>query len=453
MRPGFADRAAQAHLRGAVSERHLMVRAGVGNRLLPRFSPPPSSIRTANAPLRADRLHDRPFRPRPACPPGRTARACSARGSCVLASGSNAAARELFETPSSSIFASRCALQRASSSAPFSGTRRFRRRMRPCPGALPVRSMAQSPSCGLTTRISSVLGFISRQPTHMRMGILRFFSILFLFPCALIIPGGSGLALGFLGRDLGLDLALALDVDLPAGQLGGEAGVLAFLADGQRQLVVRHDDARGLLRFGDVNADDPRAGLSALAMYSAGSFDHLMMSIFSVFSSLTTFSTRMPRGPTHEPTASIIGSVEHTAIFVRKPASRAMDLDLHHAGQTISGTSSSNRRLTRPGCVRETKTCGPWPERADLQHVDLDAVVGRSAPRSASAALGSSTPSVRPSSTKTRLSSTRCTMRGQDFVFLLAVLLVNHAALGLAQIAARPPAWRSAPRCGRSSWA
>ena len=56
-----------------------------------------------------------------------------------------------------------------------------------------------------------------------------------------------------------------------------------------------------------------------------------MMSIFSVFSSSTTFSTRMPLGPTQEPTGSTMGSVENTAILVRKPASRAMELDLHNA--------------------------------------------------------------------------------------------------------------------------
>ena len=105
-----------------------------------------------------------------------------------------------------------------------------------------------------------------------------------------------------------------------------------------------------------------RAGFRALAMYSAGSDDHLMMSIFSVFSSDTTFSTRMPRGPTQEPTASMSGSVENTAIFVRKPASRAMAL-ICTTPETSSGTSSSNRRLTSPGCVRETYTCGPRPCR------------------------------------------------------------------------------------------
>src|SRR5690606_12361089 len=53
------------------------------------------------------------------------------------------------------------------------------------------------------------------------------------------------LALGPLLLGVGLllgELALALDVDAPAGQPGGEAGVLALLPDRQRQLVVGHDD-------------------------------------------------------------------------------------------------------------------------------------------------------------------------------------------------------------------
>ena len=140
-----------------------------------------------------------------------------------------------------------------------------------------------------------------------------------------------------------------------------------------------------------------RAGFRALAMYSAGSADHLTMSIFSVFNSLTTFSTRMPRGPTQEPTASMSGSVDMTAILVRKPASRAMDL-ICTTPDTISGTSSSNSRLTSPGWVRDTITCGPRPMRETSSTYTLM----RSLMLSSSVGicwLGSKSPSVRPSST------------------------------------------------------
>ena len=48
-------------------------------------------------------------------------------------------------------------------------------------------------------------------------------------------------------------LALALDVDFPTRELSGEAGILTFLADSQRQLIVRNDYARNLLGFVNGN--------------------------------------------------------------------------------------------------------------------------------------------------------------------------------------------------------
>ena len=60
-------------------------------------------------------------------------------------------------------------------------------------------------------------------------------------------------------------------------------------------------------------------------MYSAGSSLYLMMSIFSPRSSSTMLFTRWPRGPTQAPMGSTLASLLHTAIFVRLPASRAME--------------------------------------------------------------------------------------------------------------------------------
>src|SRR6185437_5968065 len=57
----------------------------------------------------------------------------------------------------------------------------------------------------------------------------------------LLAVAGVG-SLGLLGRELGV----GLDVDLPAGQARGQAGVHALLADRQRKLVVRRDHG-GLL--------------------------------------------------------------------------------------------------------------------------------------------------------------------------------------------------------------
>src|SRR4029079_15358030 len=59
-------------------------------------------------------------------------------------------------------------------------------------------------------------------------------------------------------RLLGRELGVGLDVDLPAGQARGEAGVHALLADRERELVVRRDDRR-LLRV-VVEVDLAHAG-------------------------------------------------------------------------------------------------------------------------------------------------------------------------------------------------
>ena len=77
---------------------------------------------------------------------------------------------------------------------------------------------------------------------------------------ALLRPSGAGL------------VGVGPDVDPPAGQPGGEPGVLALLADGQRELVVGHDHLRhpGL----GVHARSPGTpgpGDSAWATNSAGS--------------------------------------------------------------------------------------------------------------------------------------------------------------------------------------
>ena len=100
------------------------------------------------------------------------------------------------------------------------------------------------------------------------------------------------------------------------------------------------------------------AGDRALATKSARSSLNGTMSIFSPRSSLTTMRTRPPRAPTQAPTGSTLWSLLHTAILVRWPGSRAQPL-ISTMPSAISGTSSSNRRLMSPGCVRLTTICGP----------------------------------------------------------------------------------------------
>src|SRR5439155_23528937 len=56
------------------------------------------------------------------------------------------------------------------------------------------------------------------------------------------------------------ELGIALDVDLPAGQARGEAGVHALLADRERELVVGDDDGRLARLVVEVDLADARRG-------------------------------------------------------------------------------------------------------------------------------------------------------------------------------------------------
>ena len=113
---------------------------------------------------------------------------------------------------------------------------------------------------------------------------------------------------------------------------------------------VLSSDKRTSVTFAGDKARDTKSGRSS---------EYDTMSIFSPRSSLTTMRTRPPRAPTHAPTGSTLTSCENTAIFVRWPGSRAHDL-ISTTPSAISGTSSSNKRLMRPGCVRLTTICGPF---------------------------------------------------------------------------------------------
>ena len=113
-------------------------------------------------------------------------------------------------------------------------------------------------------------------------------------------PGFHAGGVGPTGRGRGL--RIAVDVDAPAGQAGGEPGVLPFPADRERQLEVRHDDPDGLRRPGRR----PRwqgvwpATARCRRRWPDPSAQS-MMSIFSPCSSATTLRTRWPIGPMHAP--------------------------------------------------------------------------------------------------------------------------------------------------------
>lgn len=143
---------------------------------------------------------------------------------------------------------------------------------------------------------------------------------------------------------------LALDVDLPAREARGKAGVLPVAADGEESLS---SGTTAIADFSPVCVTETTvAGESALAMNSRGFSLQRMISTFSPPSSCTTALTRAPLLPTHAPTASTRASSEAIAIFVLCPASREMDL-MTTVPCFISGTSSSKRRLTsRAPCAR-----------------------------------------------------------------------------------------------------
>src|SRR5688500_14235667 len=107
------------------------------------------------------------------------------------------------------------------------------------------------PSGARTTRVISRLGWDSRQTAQVRVGTwsgLRF-------------GIGGGLLLGrrrvrvLTAGGGGRPARLGADVDAPAGQLGGQAGVLALLADGQAELPLRDDDVRDLVLLVDADAE------------------------------------------------------------------------------------------------------------------------------------------------------------------------------------------------------
>lgn len=96
---------------------------------------------------------------------------------------------------------------------------------------------ARHPSVYLPVRTSPLWGRIRTVAAHQ--------------PVVISATDGRDLFLrGLLPRVTGL-LGVRPDVDPPAGETGGQAGVLALLADRQRQLVVGHGDPGGPRRHVD----------------------------------------------------------------------------------------------------------------------------------------------------------------------------------------------------------
>ena len=83
------------------------------------------------------------------------------------------------------------------------------------------------------------------------------------------------------------------------------------------------------------------------------------MSIFSPRNSRTITWMRVPLSPTQAPMGSTSRFVEATASFARSPGSRAAPLTWTMPS-AISGISVSNRRIRKPGWLRDRMTCGPF---------------------------------------------------------------------------------------------
>src|SRR6266849_8317579 len=150
------------------------------------------------------------------------------------------------------------------------------------------------------------------------------------------------------------------------------------------------------------------AGPRAAATKASGSSDQGTMSTCSLASWLRMARWRTPFGPTHAPTGSSPGSVEETAILVRRPGSRAIALTCT-VPALISGTSASSRRWTKARAALETRT---W---ACLRLCWVSSMTTRTGRPGMSCSLGicssgGMTPSALPRSTYTVPASMRSTI-------------------------------------------
>ena len=120
-----------------------------------------------------------------------------------------------------------------------------------------------------------------------------------------------------------------LDIDIPADEAGGEAGVLAALADGQRKLVLVDADVDDFLVADQALTLLILAGLRASRTNSLGSALQRMISTFSLLSSRTMFLTR---DAAHADAGAhgidlFIGAVDGDLGAVAGLAGDALDLD------------------------------------------------------------------------------------------------------------------------------
>ena len=120
------------------------------------------------------------------------------------------------------------------------------------------------------------------------------------------------------------DSSAVMMLMLPAGQLGGQAHVLAAAADRDREVLLVDHDVHRVLLLVDHDRLHVRPAPARRSRTAPGLRDHSTMSTRSPASSLVTALTREPRMPTQVPIGSMRWSLRHARRSWRAmPGSRA----------------------------------------------------------------------------------------------------------------------------------
>src|SRR5712691_6517654 len=176
-----------------------------------------------------------------------------------------------------------------------------------------------------------------------------------------------------------LHLSLALDVDVKPGQFGREPGVLALLADGQRELVVRHDheDRAGLAALlGRGEGDRGHLGRRERSRHESGGVGRPLHDIDLLAAKLAADDLDARAAEPHAGADGIDvalgGDHRHLGALPRLPRRR---LDLHDALGDLG-----NLRLEKPhekaGVRAREEDLRPFGRLLDLLHVGAHPVVG-----------------------------------------------------------------------------
>ena len=171
-----------------------------------------------------------------------------------------------------------------------------------------------------------------------------------------------------------------LDVDLIAGELGGQTGVLALLADGQRELVVGHHHAAALAALQGQNGEDVGGGEGG---------GHILGGVVAIFNNVDLLAAQLGDHVVHAGALGAYAGADGVHVLVGRPdgqlgaaARLAGDgADLHGAVVNFRHLQLE-QALDQAGVGAGDEDLGPAAGAADLHHIDLQAValVGHLAP-------------------------------------------------------------------------